>query len=144
MRYRFNAGYPVRYTALVLGAAGFLLGAFMLFDAGRGLLALLLFGVLCGVGIHDVLQTKSSILRNHPVMGHLRFLLEFILPEVRRLSNLVLHVKEGSLLTDLDSQHRVFRLYWPLASAHSFAVSKPRDKVSSTGEEEPAAAVVPA
>lgn len=40
--------------------------------------------------------------------------------------------------------HQVFRLYWPPASAQSFAFSKPRDKVSSTGEEEPAAAVVPA
>jgi glutamate synthase domain-containing protein 2 len=84
MRHRFTAGYPVRYTALVLCAAGFLLGVYMLFDSGRGLLALLLFGGLCGVGIHDVLQTKSSILRNYPVMGHLRFLLEFIRPEMRQ------------------------------------------------------------
>ncbi|WP_395054655.1 FMN-binding glutamate synthase family protein, partial [Polaromonas sp.] len=60
--------------------------------------------------------------------------------EVRLLSNLVMRVKEGSLLTDLDSQHQVFKLYWPLASAHSFAVSKPGDKVSSTGELAPAAA----
>jgi glutamate synthase domain-containing protein 2 len=59
--------------------------------------------------------------------------------EVRLLSNLVMRVKEGSLLTDLDSQHQVFKLYWPLASAHSFAVSKPDDKVSSTGERAPAA-----
>lgn len=42
-------------------------------------------------------------------------------------------------LTDLESQHQVFKLYWPLASAHSFAVSKPDDKVSSTGERAPAA-----
>ncbi|MDP2033719.1 MAG: FMN-binding glutamate synthase family protein [Polaromonas sp.] len=59
--------------------------------------------------------------------------------EVRLLSNLVMRVKEGSLLTDLDSQHQVFKLYWPLASAHSFAVSKPDDKVSSTGERASAA-----
>jgi glutamate synthase domain-containing protein 2 len=59
--------------------------------------------------------------------------------EVRLLSNLVMRVKEGSLLTDLDSQHQVFKLYWPLASAQSFAVSKPDDKVSSTGERAPAA-----
>ncbi len=59
--------------------------------------------------------------------------------EVRLLSNLVMRVKEGSLLTDLGSQHQVFKLYWPLASAHSFAVSKPDDKVSSTGELAPAA-----
>lgn len=57
--------------------------------------------------------------------------------EVRLLSNLVMRVKEGSLLTDLDSQHQVFKLYWPLASAHSFAVRKPDDKVSSTGEAAP-------
>jgi glutamate synthase domain-containing protein 2 len=59
--------------------------------------------------------------------------------EVRLLSNLVMRVKEGSLLTDLNSQHQVFKLYWPLASAHSFAVSKPDDKVSATGERAPAA-----
>lgn len=40
--------------------------------------------------------------------------------------------------------HQVFRLYWPLASVHSFAAGQPRDKVSSSGEEETAAAVVPA
>jgi glutamate synthase domain-containing protein 2 len=60
--------------------------------------------------------------------------------EVRLLSNLVMRVKEGSLLTDLESQHQVFKLYWPLASAHSFAVRKPDDKVSSTGEAAPAQA----
>ncbi|MDO9358183.1 MAG: glutamate synthase-related protein, partial [Polaromonas sp.] len=59
--------------------------------------------------------------------------------EVRLLSNLVMRVKEGSLLTDLESQHQVFKLYWPLASAQSFAVRKPDDKVSSTGELAPAA-----
>ncbi|HYW55645.1 MAG TPA: FMN-binding glutamate synthase family protein [Polaromonas sp.] len=59
--------------------------------------------------------------------------------EVRLLSNLIMHVKEGSLLTDLENQHRVFKQYWPLASAHSFAVMKPDDKVSSTGETVPAA-----
>jgi len=59
--------------------------------------------------------------------------------EVRLLSNLVMRVKEGSLLTDLENQHQVFKLYWPLASAQSFAVRKPDDKVSSTGELAPAA-----
>ena len=43
-----------------------------------------LFGVLSIIGIHDCLQTKSSILRNYPVLGHMRFLLEFIRPEIRQ------------------------------------------------------------
>ena len=40
--------------------------------------------------------------------------------EVRLLSNLIMRVEDGALLGPLDRQHKVFRLYWPLASAHSF------------------------
>jgi hypothetical protein len=40
--------------------------------------------------------------------------------EVRLLSNLILQVEPGALLDSLDKQNTVFRLYWPLASAHSF------------------------
>jgi glutamate synthase domain-containing protein 2 len=46
--------------------------------------ALLIFGFLTSVGIHDCLQTKHAILRNYPVLGHIRFLLEFIRPEIRQ------------------------------------------------------------
>ena len=40
--------------------------------------------------------------------------------EVRLLSNLIMRVEDNALLGPLDGQHKVFRLYWPLASAHSF------------------------
>jgi glutamate synthase domain-containing protein 2 len=40
--------------------------------------------VLVAVGIHDVTQRKHSILRNYPVIGHLRFLLEGIRPELQQ------------------------------------------------------------
>lgn len=43
-----------------------------------------LFGTLTAVGIYDLMQTASSILRNYPVIGHLRFMLEFIRPEIRQ------------------------------------------------------------
>ena len=36
------------------------------------------------VGVHDLRQTRHAILRNYPVIGHLRFLLEFIRPEMRQ------------------------------------------------------------
>ena len=39
---------------------------------------------LVGVGIHDVVQKKHTILRNFPVIGHLRFLLEAVGPELRQ------------------------------------------------------------
>ena len=44
-------------------------------------------------------------------------------------------------MTELALHSNAFKHYRPLASAHSFAVHKPDDKVSSTGEEEPATTV---
>jgi glutamate synthase domain-containing protein 2 len=40
--------------------------------------------LLLAVGIHDVLQRKHSILRNYPVLGHMRFLMEEIRPELQQ------------------------------------------------------------
>lgn len=39
---------------------------------------------LSAIGLHDVLQTSRSILRNYPIIGHMRFLLESIRPELRQ------------------------------------------------------------
>jgi glutamate synthase domain-containing protein 2 len=39
---------------------------------------------VAGVGTHDLLQRRHSILRNYPVLGHLRFLLESIRPELQQ------------------------------------------------------------
>ena len=39
---------------------------------------------LAALGIHDLLQNKRAILRNYPLLGHLRFFFEFIRPEVRQ------------------------------------------------------------
>ena len=39
---------------------------------------------LIALGIYDLLQTKHSILRNYPVIGHMRFLFEGIRPEIRQ------------------------------------------------------------
>ena len=36
------------------------------------------------LGLSDFLQTKKAVLRNYPVIGHLRYLLEFIRPEMRQ------------------------------------------------------------
>ena len=44
----------------------------------------IIFGALTVLGWRDSHQTKRSILRNYPVIGHVRFLLEFIRPEIRQ------------------------------------------------------------
>lgn len=41
-------------------------------------------GVLVLVGVYDIVQKKHAILRNFPVIGHFRFLLEGIGPEIRQ------------------------------------------------------------
>ena len=41
-------------------------------------------GLLIAVAIHDVLQTRHAILRNFPIIGHFRYWLEAIGPELRQ------------------------------------------------------------
>ena len=40
--------------------------------------------LLVGVAIHDVTQTKHAILRNFPIIGHFRYLIEAVGPELRQ------------------------------------------------------------
>ena len=80
----FDAQFPVRYSVMVLCAFGVLLSLFSLIAFGVGWLTLLVCAVLTGVGVHDLRQTRRAILRNYPVIGHLRFLFEFIRPEIRQ------------------------------------------------------------
>jgi len=41
-------------------------------------------GALSLVGLYDLTQRRHAILRNYPIMGHFRFLLEHIRPEMRQ------------------------------------------------------------
>ena len=87
MRAKINAldaRLPVRYSFMALCAFGVLLALFSLVIFGVGWLALLVCALLVGVGVHDLRQTRHAILRNYPVIGHLRFLFEFIRPEIRQ------------------------------------------------------------
>lgn len=81
------APFPARYTAFALCAAGLVasvVAVLLVPDRWTAWIALAVFGVLCGTGVHDLRQTRHAILRNYPVIGHLRFLLEYIRPEIRQ------------------------------------------------------------
>jgi glutamate synthase domain-containing protein 2 len=41
-------------------------------------------GALASVGMADLVQTRHSVLRNYPILGHFRFLFESIRPEIRQ------------------------------------------------------------
>jgi len=79
--------FPTRYSAFalcVVGLAACL--AFVLMSPHLWLawVGVVVFAVLAGTGVHDLRQTRHAILRNYPVIGHLRFLLEYIRPEMRQ------------------------------------------------------------
>ena len=84
MLHTLNNFFPVRYTVFFLCVLGVLLSLFTLLIFGVGAGTTLIFMGLVGTGIYDLRQTKRSILRNYPVIGHLRFMLEFIRPEMRQ------------------------------------------------------------
>jgi glutamate synthase domain-containing protein 2 len=82
--HRLDQHFPVRYTAWALAAVLFLVFLFtwVAFGVGGGAALVCLF--LVGLGWRDSRQRRHSVLRNYPVIGHFRFLLEFIRPEIRQ------------------------------------------------------------
>jgi glutamate synthase domain-containing protein 2 len=79
----FHSVFPMRYLAFTLCVIGLLLSLLVWIGDGH-VLPVLVFAYLVGTGFHDLWQTKRAVLRNYPVIGHMRFLLEFIRPEIRQ------------------------------------------------------------
>ena len=79
----FHSVFPMRYLAFTLCAIG-LLWSLLAWVGDGYVLPVLVFAYLVGTGFHDLWQSKRAVLRNYPVIGHMRFLLEFIRPEIRQ------------------------------------------------------------
>ncbi|MDF1677934.1 MAG: FMN-binding glutamate synthase family protein [Legionellaceae bacterium] len=72
-----------RQWYLALGCV--LLVVFLLFVMWHDIRWFFLFiAPLAGLWIYDVTQTKHTILRNFPVLGHMRYILEFFRPEIHQ------------------------------------------------------------
>ncbi len=67
---------------LVLVTAAVVVAA-LLFSAGWWA-AVVVVGIFALIALYDVAQRRHSILRNYPVLGHMRFLLEKIRPEIQQ------------------------------------------------------------
>ena len=76
--------FPTRYLVFGLCCFGLLLSGFSLLAFGVGASWLFLFGTLVAIGVYDLRQKKRSILRNYPITGHIRFMLESVRPEIRQ------------------------------------------------------------
>jgi glutamate synthase domain-containing protein 2 len=81
---RGAAVFSLRWLPFFGIAVVFLLAAFTVVAFDTAWWALWLSAALLALGIYDVLQKKHAILRNYPISGHLRFLLESIRPEIRQ------------------------------------------------------------
>jgi glutamate synthase domain-containing protein 2 len=78
----------MRMLPLTLSALMTLVIAIEMFAAPRTIsllvLPLLLFGGLAALGFRDISQTKRAILRNYPISGHARYIMEEIRPKIRQ------------------------------------------------------------
>ena len=68
--------FPIRYLVLLGCAVAALLGAFVWVSFHTAGWVALLGAAGVALGVRDMRQHRHSVLRNYPVVGHLRFLLE--------------------------------------------------------------------
>jgi glutamate synthase domain-containing protein 2 len=73
-----------RYTAFLVCILLFALSAALHPMGKYEYLLEIVLGLLILVGLYDLTQNRHAILRNYPVLGHMRYFLEFIRPEMRQ------------------------------------------------------------
>jgi len=94
--------------------------------------SLVLLFPLIGLGAYDVIQTRHTILRNFPLIGHFRYLFEMVRPEIqqyfiesnidafpieREMRNIVYQRAKGELETlPFGTQRDVYRIGYEWAS----------------------------
>lgn len=75
---------PARFTVFALCASLAIISLILAIIEPTWLVVALPALFLAGLGVRDLSQTRHSVLRNYPVVGHIRFLLEKIRPEMRQ------------------------------------------------------------
>ena len=78
------AGVGARYAVFVLCLFGAGYGLALQPSTVPGILATAVALLLGAIGLWDIVQRHHSILRNYPIIGHVRWLIETIRPELRQ------------------------------------------------------------
>jgi len=78
--------YPVRYTVFGLATLVCLWSTVTLLTTPSAWIGAtwVVSGALTLLGLRDITQTFSAVRRNYPIIGHIRFMLEKIRPEIRQ------------------------------------------------------------
>ncbi len=74
----------LRYTTFALAVLLTLASLALVFISPLFWIAFVFFGFFTLIGIRDVRQQRHAILRNYPILGNLRWILESIRPEIRQ------------------------------------------------------------
>lgn len=74
----------LRHVPVILVSAGLLASVGGLVAGLLPALPAFGFAALLGLGLWDMGQSRHSILRNYPILGHLRYFFELIRPEIRQ------------------------------------------------------------
>lgn len=88
-----------RFTVISVGL--FVLGYSLFHWPGHDLVVF--FILLFACGLYDVIQKKHTILRNFPDIGHFRYLLEMIAPEINQY-----FVESDTDGKPIDRNHRTY------------------------------------
>jgi glutamate synthase domain-containing protein 2 len=129
--------YGIALVAVLLS-----LGASLYWPGGKWLL--LFVGSVALLGLHDALQGRHTILRNFPIIGHIRYCFESLRPEIqqyfidsnidanpieREFRSVVYQRAKGQLETKpFGTERDVYRVGYEWAS-HSIAARTPPDVV---------------
>lgn len=89
----------IHFTLIILLIVGVIIITIVWPVIGFSTLAVLIFGL----GIYDITQKEHTILRNFPVLGHMRYLLEMIGPEIHQY-----FVEDGTDGKPIDRNHRSY------------------------------------
>jgi glutamate synthase domain-containing protein 2 len=76
--------FPIRYLWLLLAGILLVVGAIAWWQTHTLQWLCVVGAVGVVLGVRDIRQTRHAVLRNYPIIGHLRFLLEWIRPEIRQ------------------------------------------------------------
>ncbi len=74
----------LRFSPLIICIVLALVSVIALFWTDWTLIPAILFVFLSLVGFRDMAQTNHAVLRNYPVLGHVRYFFELIRPEIRQ------------------------------------------------------------
>jgi glutamate synthase domain-containing protein 2 len=106
-----------RFTSFVLCVGLFALGIALAPASSGWRTVAIISGLLSLLGVWDLIQQRHSVLRNYPVIGHIRWLVEMIRPEIRQY---LLEGDEEAAPFSRDQRSLAYRRAKGLSSDHPF------------------------